>query len=185
MLRWRKAAALCALAASALTPFGVRAEAGTAPRYQGLTRAEVLSVLGSAIEKSAQGPTGEHLAVAGRIVTVPDGFGGSLTAVPTVRFPTADGYGQYVLFWHDKTFLGSDRLAKLPYLGAESVQIEIVAHGPRYITLQFERYRPSDPMYAPSLPQADITYRWTGTALAASSAVPISSGNGLAMTLQP
>lgn len=154
--------------------------AGAAAPYQGLTRSAVLSLLGSASEVGTQG---EHLALDGKIVTVSDGHGGTLTAVPVLRFPTADGLGQYVLFWHDKTFLGSDRLAKLPYLGGESVQAGIVRSAPEAITVQFGQYRPSDPMSSPSLPPELVTYTWNGQRLIASQTVSAATGNGLAMTL--
>ncbi len=149
----------------------------------GLTRSDVLTVMQAAVEGSAKGPTGEHLQPFGKIVTVPDGFGGTLTAVPAVRWPTADGYGQMVLFWHDRTLIGSMRLATLPNLGEEAAQLQIVGSGTDYVTVRFWRYRPQDPMVAPSLPSEDVTYRWTGHGLAASAAVPKESGNGLAMHL--
>lgn len=161
-----------------LTPV---AAASAAP-YQGLTRSEVLAVLQSASENKL---AGEHLGLDGKIVTVPDGHGGALTAVPAVRRPTADGLGQYILFWHGKTFLGSDRLAKLPYLGEESLQATIAHAGVDAITVRFQRYRPGDPMVAPSLPPQEVTYRWNGSRLVASQTVPLASGNGLAMTLPP
>ncbi len=148
-----------------------------------LTRSDILAVTRPAVERSAQGPTGERLEPFGAIATVPDGFGGSLTAVPVVRWPTADGYGQMVLFWHDRTFLGSMRLAKLPNLGEEATQLKIVGSGTGFVTVRFWRYRPQDPMYLPSLPSEDVTYRWTGHGLAASAPVPKESGNGLAMSL--
>ena len=156
------------------------AAAASAAGYQGLTRSAVLQVLGAASEV---GTSGEHLGLAGKIVTVPDGYGGTLTAVPVVRFPTADGYGQYVLFWHDKTFLGSDRLAQLPSLGDESVSVGITGSGTGYVIVQFAQYRKTDPMVAPSLPPEQVTYRWDGHRLVASQAVSAATGNGLAMTL--
>ncbi len=149
-------------------------------RYSGLTRSAVLAVLGAAAET---GVSGEHLALDGKIVTVADGRGGTITAVPAVRFPTADGLGQYILFWHDATFLGSDRLAKLPYLGAEAVSAGIVRSGTGFVTVAFAQYRPTDPMAAPSLPIEYVTYRWNGSRLTASKPVSAAAGNGLAMTL--
>jgi hypothetical protein len=41
-------------------------------------------------------------------LTTSDRFGGSLTAAIGQRFPTADGYGQLIFFWHNDHFLGSD-----------------------------------------------------------------------------
>lgn len=178
-LKLRSFPASLAAATLLLMPW-FAAPAAEAAGYQGLTRSEVLTVLHAASEV---GTSGEHLALDGKIVTVPDGRGGTLTAVLAVRFPTADGLGQYVLFWHDKTFLGSDRLAKLPQLGAEAISAGIVRSATDAITMQFARYRPSDPMVAPSLPPEQVTYRWDGSRLVASQAVSLSAGNGLAMTL--
>ncbi len=157
--------------------------AQAAPPPAQLTRTQVLRVLGSAREYSHGATTGEHLHLAGKVITVPDGFGGTLTAVPTVRFPTADGYGQLVLFWHGRTLIGSDRLSGLSNLGEESSQLKVVAFGKGFITVRFWRYKPTDPMYAPSLKPMDVTYRWTGKGLQASTAVPMDSGNKLDMRL--
>ncbi len=168
--------------AAVLASFPFAAAVQAAPAH-GLVRSEVQRVLTSAQETSHGKATGEHLAISGKIVTVPDGFGGTLTAVPAVRFPTADGYGQLVLFWHNQTLIGSDRLAKLPNLGEESSQLKIVASGTGYITVRFWRYKSTDPMYAPSLTPEDVTYRWTGKGLEASAAVAADSGNGLGMRL--
>ncbi len=168
--------------AAVLEPLPFAAAAGAAPAHV-LERSQVQRVLTAAQETSHGKATGEHLAIAGKTVSVPDGFGGTLTAVPAVRFPTADGYGQLVLFWHNETLVGSDRLAKLPSLGEESAQIKIVAWGTGYVTVRCWRYRPTDPMYAPSLTPEDVTYRWTAKGLRASAAVPMDSGNGLGMRL--
>jgi len=169
--------------AALLWPLGAAAPVQAATPAPSLARSEVQRVLSAAQEFSAGQATGEHLRIAGTIVTVPDGRGGTLTAVPTVRWPTADGYGQLVLFWHNGRLIGSDRLAKLPNLGEESSQLKIVASGTGYVTVRFWRYAPQDPMYAPSRGTADVTYRWTSAGLTASSAVPADSGNKLAMRL--
>jgi hypothetical protein len=172
-----------AVAASAIAVLIVIAPAAYAAAgggYAGLSRSTVLALLGAAAER---GTSGEHLALEGKIVTISDGRGGTITAVPAVRFPTADGLGQYILFWHDTTFLGSDRLAKLPSLGEEAVSAGIVKSGTGFVTVAFAQYRPSDPMAAPSLPTEDVTYRWNGAHLIASQAVSAAAGNGLSMTL--
>ncbi len=181
-MKLRTAAVTGALSLLALLLPALPAALAAPPSAQ-LTRKEVLRVLGSAREYSLGATTGEHLHLAGKVVTVPDGFGGTLTAVPAVRFPTADGYGQLVLFWHGRTLIGSDRLAGLSNLGEESSQLKIVASGRGFITVRFWRYKPTDPMYAPSLRPLDVTYRWTGKGLRASAAVPMDSGNSLGMRL--
>ncbi len=172
---------LALVATIGLTPLAASA-AAPAPAH-GLARSEVVRILSAAQEFSHGTATGEHLSLDGKIVNVPDGSGGTLTAVPVVRWPTADGYGQMVLFWHDETLVGSDRLAKLPNLGEESSQLKIVSYGTDSITVRFWRYRPTDPMYAPSLTPEDVTYRWNGQKLLASAPVPQSSGNGLGVRL--
>lgn len=116
-------------------------------------------------------PTGEHFHQDGKAVVVRDGHGGFLTAIPVVRWPTADGLGQYVLFWHDRTFLGSNMLRRLPGLGQEVVMVSIVHAGKNRITLRYAVYRKTDPATAPSLPPQEITYHWTGRRLAASAPV--------------
>lgn len=114
----------------------------------------------------------ERLHQDGRTVVVADGHGGWLTAVPAVRWPTADGYGQVVLFWHDRVFLGSETLARLPSLGTEAASLAIVRSGRDRIVVRFARYRPSDAMCCPSLRPVEIVYRWNGRALKASAPVP-------------
>jgi hypothetical protein len=106
---------------------------------------------------------------------VPDGHGGWLTAVPAVRWPTADGFGQVVLFWHDRTFIGSETLARLPSLGPEAAALAIVKAGPDRIVIRFARYRPSDAMCCPSLRPIEIVYSWNGRSLRASASVPVSA----------
>lgn len=145
-----------------------------------LGRAAVLRVLAQAAEVQTKS---EHLALDGKIVTVSDGHGGTISAVPVHRSPTADGYGQYVLFWHNTTFIGSDNLTPLPALGTESSQVSVSLSGTNRIVVRFVRYRPSDPMCCPSLPPGYVTYHWTGTALSASAAIPTGSGDGLSMRL--
>jgi hypothetical protein len=78
---------------------GLTRRPAPAEPYRGLTRSAILRLLKDAHEV---GTWGEHLALMGRIVTVSDGHGGTLTAVPAVRSPTANGDGQPVLFWHDR-----------------------------------------------------------------------------------
>jgi hypothetical protein len=150
--------------------------------YHGLTRGAILQVLSRAQEV---GTKGERLALFGRIVTVPDGHGGTLTAALAVRFPTADGYGQLVLFWHDKAFLGSDNLTRLPNLGPEAISVDIARVATNSITLRFARYRPNDPMVAPSLPPGFVRYSVRHGRLVASGPVPKGATNGLTMELRP
>jgi len=105
------------VAGSALFLFGstLAAQATFAhprPAYVAPSYTAVVHLLSSAEEFSLQHgrlvPTGEHLAIDGKAAVVPAGGGTWLTAIPVVRWPTADGYGQLVLFWHNTTLVGSD-----------------------------------------------------------------------------
>jgi hypothetical protein len=178
VMRWNVMAMVAAVTAA--TSVGITA-AAAAPAVRP-TPAAVAAVLARAEEV---GTPSEHLRQWGQAVTVSDGSGGWLTAVPAVRYPTADGYGQYVLFWHDTTFVGSDNLTPLPNLGPEAVSLRIAATGPDRITVRFARYRKTDPMTHPSLPPGYVTYRWARGRLVASGPVPSGAGNGLRMVIAP
>jgi hypothetical protein len=167
-------------AMAALMVSGAWAGTAAAARSTAPTLAAIRAVLHNAHEL---GTPSEHLSLMGKPVTVSDGAGGTLTAVAAVRFPTADGYGQYVLFWHDATLVGSQNLTPLPRLGPEAVQLRIVRSGPDRITIKFARYKKTDPLYAPSLPPGYVTYAWKKGRLVASGPVPTGTGNGLAMVL--
>jgi hypothetical protein len=53
------------------------------------------------------GTPGEYFRPLGRPLTIKDGRGtGTLTAVVGGRYPTADGLGQVVFFWHNQVFIG-------------------------------------------------------------------------------
>ncbi|MCL6594662.1 MAG: LppP/LprE family lipoprotein [Firmicutes bacterium] len=169
----------------ALAPFAPAAASPRKPPYRGLTRSAILRVLRRAEEVTPGHPRGdgEHLALLGKIVSVPDGHGGTLTAVPAVRYPTADGYGQLVLFWVGRRLVGSNNLTPLPDLGPEAVSLAVVRAGPDRIVVRYARYRASDPMYRPSLPPGYVTYSWDGKRLVASGPVPRGAVDGLTMRL--
>jgi hypothetical protein len=118
------------------------------------------------------GPHCEHLHPMGKAVVVPDGHGGWLTAIPAVRWPTADGYGQLVLFWHNKTFVGTDALTPLPNLGNEAFTVGVVRAGKDTVVLKYARYKSTDPMCCPSLPPVKVAFHWNGTKVVASEPVP-------------
>jgi hypothetical protein len=137
-------------------------------------RAAVERLLAEANEYApvSRGTTGEHLHVDGHAVVVPDGRGGFLTAIPVVRWPTADGLGQYVLFWHNRTYVGSSSLGTGGDLGHEAVQVAIIRAGRDDVVLKYSVYRPSDPACCPSLPPVRVRYSWNGARLVASRPVP-------------
>jgi hypothetical protein len=148
------------------------ARAPVAPSHAAIAAILARAVEVAAGERADCAKGCEHLHLFGRVVVVPDGHGGWLTAVPTVRWPTADGYGQLVLFWHDRTFVGSDALTALPDLGQEAVSVGVAAGPDGSVVLRFARYRPSDPMCCPTLRPVSIAYRWDGRRLVASAPVP-------------
>lgn len=150
----------------------IAATAYTAPSHEAVVRITAeMDEWAATARGTKEAPTGEHFHQDGKAVVVPDGHGGFLTAIPVVRWPTADGLGQYVLFWHDRTFLGSDMLRRLPGLGQEAVRVTIGHARKNRITLRFAVYRKGDPAAAPSLPPQEITYYWTGRRLASSAPV--------------
>lgn len=166
------AAAMAVLAGAAAAP--ADAAGYVAPGRAAVARllAKAQEYAGGAVGIAGKAPTGEHLRAMGRTVVVPDGHGGWITAIPVVRWPTADGLGQLVLFWHNRTFVGTSSLATWPSLGPEAVQVGIVRAGRNDIVLKYAVYRPSDPACCPTLPAVRIHYRWSGSAIAASARIP-------------
>jgi hypothetical protein len=166
------AAALAALAAVVAPAAGPAGAAG----YVAPGRTAVASLMARAEEyarsRSGTQATGEHLHPFGRAVVVPDGHGGWITAIPAVRWPTADAYGQLVLFWHNRTFVGTSSLAAWPDLGQEAVQVAIVRAGVNTIVVKYAVYKPTDAMCCPSLPAVRIRYSWSGSKIVASAKVP-------------
>jgi LppP/LprE lipoprotein len=108
----------------------------------------------------------EHFTAKGNPVTVSDGVGGWLTAILGSRFPTADGYGQLVFFWHNATFVGWDTMM-------ESTQIiRLGTPGVAALLVEYPSYAPLDAACCPSQPPRTIVYRWNGARLAASGLPP-------------
>lgn len=103
-------------------------------------------------------------------VTVPDGRGGTITAVIGVRYPTADGKGQLVFFFHGRKFLGWDT-------ARESIAIASIhrGRGPR-LRVRYVHYAPSDAYCCPSRSPVTVTYRWTGKRIVASRVPPNATG---------
>lgn len=88
-------------------------------------------------------------------ITVSDGYDGWITAVVGTRYPTADGYGKLVFFWHDKKFIGWNAVY-------ESISAKIVDYGTGYFIVSYPQYASRDPLSSPSLSNINITYTWNG-----------------------
>jgi hypothetical protein len=94
-----------------------------------------------------------HLVLDSRPVTTSDRHGGTLTAAVGQRYPTADGMGQLVFFWHGTRFLGWDAIT-------ETDSVRSVTGGPGYFRITYLHYAPQDAECCPSLPPAPVTYTW-------------------------
>lgn len=101
----------------------------------------------------------------GSPVIVSDGNGGYITAVHGTRYPTVDGYGQLVFFWHNNDFIGWDATY-------ESTLSKISNSGPGYFVVSYAHYAQGDPLAAPSLPDVAITYKWNGSGFTPSGTPP-------------
>ncbi|MEV5755101.1 LppP/LprE family lipoprotein [Actinoallomurus sp. NPDC052308] len=86
-------------------------------------------------------------------VTTSDRHGGTLTAVVGRRYPTADGKGQLVFFWHGTRFLGWDAVT-------ETDAVRDLTGGPGHFRITYLHYAPQDPECCASLPPAAVTYTW-------------------------
>jgi LppP/LprE lipoprotein len=100
----------------------------------------------------------------GRRVSVPDGHGGTLTAIVGVRNPTADAFGQLIFFFHGRRFLGWDS-------SRETTAVRVRARGGAFAA-SYAHYRRADPLCCPSLPDVHVRYRWNGRRIVASRRAP-------------
>jgi hypothetical protein len=106
-------------------------------------------------------------------ITVPDGNGGWITAAHGTRYPTADGYGQLVFFWHNKEFIGWDAIY-------ESLSSKITDYGPGYFVVSYSNYAKGDSLASPSLPNINIKYKWNGNSFISSGEPPQNTFGGVA-----
>ena len=140
----------------------------------GPSKAAIAAVMAETVEVITPS---EHFVPAGKPVSASDGAGGALTAEIGQRFPTADGYGQLVFFWHDGRFLGWDSRY-------ESMSImRLRSAGPRTFKVTYAHYAANDPAYDPSLPPVTVSYRWRHQRLIASATPPNRSFPGLEVRL--
>ena len=92
----------------------------------------------------------------GNLISTPDGAGGEIRAIVGIRTPTADGKGQLVFFFHDRSFIGWDA-------SQEAISVlHLEAAGPRAFKVTYANYAATDPLVGASLPPAVITYSWDG-----------------------
>ena len=106
-------------------------------------------------------------------ITVPDGHGGTLTAVGGTRFPTADGLGQVVFFFHN---------GKIADLSSDKEAISVLSIKPAgtgSFAITYANYRPTDPMVHRTLPPQTITYTWDGNRMVPSAHLDSGATNGI------
>jgi len=101
--------------------------------------------------------------------TESDGHGGWITAVVGQRFPTADGYGQIVFFWHNTTFVGTDATT-------EHTQVALTGGGPGYFRVTYATYKAGAPACCPT-GKAAVRFRFNGAKFAPGR--PLPKGNGI------
>jgi hypothetical protein len=126
------------------------------------------------------GTRGEYFRPIGKPLTIRDGRGtGTLTAIVGGRYPTADGLGQIVFFWHNRTFIG-------PSSKYETVAVvKLRSPAPGTLVIWYAQYRPSDPTCCPSLPPLKVTYGWSGHILISNGVPPKGTGTPPRVRYQP
>lgn len=113
------------------------------------------------------GTRGEYFRDLGKPVTIRDGRGtGTLTAVVGTRYPTADGLGQVVFFWHNRTFVSQSASYETPAVR------KLTSPAPGTFVIRYARYKSSDPACCPTLKPLTITYGWSGKLLISNGAPP-------------
>lgn len=126
------------------------------------------------------GTKGEYFRPIGKPLTIRDGRGtGTLTAQVGGRFPTADGLGQIVFFWHNATFVGLSS----SYETFAVVSVKFPAAGT--FVIRYVQYRASDPTCCPTLPPRKVTYAWSGHILISNGVPPKPNGKPTKVKYQP
>lgn len=123
-----------------------------------------------------QNPT-EHFVLTGSPISTSVGNGDTFTAAMGTRYPSADGYGQVVFFFHNQKFIGLD--SNVEKTAIRSVKLTNLASVLFRIT--YANYAPSDALYNPSLPPAAGDFGWNGDGFAPVSDASIPKGaiNGI------
>lgn len=92
------------------------------------------------------------------IIYTPDGQGGWLAAaigaLAPGGFPSADGKGHLVFFFHNNKFVGWDAAAM-----STSIK-NLTTTGNGIFKVTYAHYAPDDPLCCPSLPDREILYCW-------------------------
>lgn len=98
-----------------------------------------------------------------------------LSAVIASRWPTADGYGQVILFFRGTQFLGLNSLNE-----ATSIH-KLSPDGPHAFQATFANYTPTDALVDPTLPPVTVTYHITGNRIIPSRSLPSGVTNKLVL----
>lgn len=165
------------LAASAPLKSGVNDSSGKAQRERAAARRKITTTASSFVEA---GVSGESYRPLWHAVKTTAGAGGAVdTAVPVVRWPTADGYGQLVLFFNGDRFVGLNSSSE-----ATSI-LSVTPAGPARFRVTYANYSASDALYDPTLPPVTITYMIVGGVVKASSPLPPGVRNKLGAVPKP
>jgi hypothetical protein len=122
----------------------------------------LVSVMGATTEKD---DAGQHFVPFPFQIVTRDDEGGYLQAVGASRFPTADGLGQLVFFFHNGKVVGLN--SNVEVTAIRSIQ----AAGTGKFVITYANYRPTDVMVNPTLPPQSVTYTWNGSAFTPSDAL--------------
>jgi hypothetical protein len=137
--------------------------AGLEPFAQGTTLRVCLTPAGAAVTLARIVADAQQVVARGYdpagVVTTLTADGRLLVAIAGSRLGSADGSPQWVFFFLDTTYLGTDTAAPSPQLQLAG------SPGPGQVSVQYTNYAPGDPLCCPSQPPVTVTYTWTGTAL--------------------
>ena len=154
--------ALLALALALASPGAPSRAQATAPPGEGLIPPELLQQSPRRVVLAMESDLETVLAKGYEPFQVQANYGargGVLIAISGVAVDSADGYNQWVFFFLNDTYLGTDTLYPSP-------QLAIVGNnGPGAISVRYANYAPGDPLCCPSLRSVVITYYWDGYSL--------------------
>lgn len=114
----------------------------------------------------------EHFVLSGRPVHYTVANGDTVTAAIGMRYPTADGYGQAVFFFHNHQFVGFD--SNVEKIEIRSIHVD--PNGGATFDVSYANYAPNDPMVNPSLPAVTVQYSWTGSKIVTEGVTTVPSG---------
>lgn len=118
----------------------------------------------------------ESFTPGGKQVIVSDGSGGTLQAILGTRYPTADGLGQLVFFFHNGQFVGLNANEEATAI------LSIKPAGTGVIQVTYANYAPTDAMVNPTLPPQTVTYTWNAGQMVPSSALESGVTTGAEVT---